>query len=260
MKKIHKLIIFILCVGMLSLGESSVYAVEESQSPLPEQMPQTVVPELPPQEPVVLQQQGLPTESTLPPAQEENVNTEDIQEYESLNLMMIANSEANVRSGPDTRYKSLGRLEKGQQVYVLGRVPGNWYQVVYGEGSAFVFCDYLTEIEVEEIESEAIVEELDTASRMAETDSKIEQLQKELDSVKKTANQAKKNAKEAIALVSEEEPEGEERAKKIALILALLLAVGFIRNVIVALKPINVKETRFKFKEKNTYNSENEKI
>ena len=43
----------------------------------------------------------------------------------------ISASNVNVRSGPDTTYTVLGKLNQGVRVSVLG-IKGDWYQIYYG--------------------------------------------------------------------------------------------------------------------------------
>lgn len=51
----------------------------------------------------------------------------------------------NVRSGPGTGYRKVGRLEKGEQVYVAYYENEKWVKVLYDEDkSGYVHASYLT--------------------------------------------------------------------------------------------------------------------
>jgi uncharacterized protein YraI len=55
----------------------------------------------------------------------------------------VSASSLNVRTGPSTRYRALGRLPYGQAVSVLGS-SGVWAQINYGGRAAYVHGSYLT--------------------------------------------------------------------------------------------------------------------
>ncbi len=63
---------------------------------------------------------------------------------------MVAAASANVRSGPAKSYQIVGVLEKGQVVNVCGQADTGWYQVVYGNGIAYISNKLLTPVPVDE--------------------------------------------------------------------------------------------------------------
>lgn len=54
----------------------------------------------------------------------------------------IATDSVNVRSGPDTNYKKLGRLKRGNAVEVLD-ITGKWARIVWKDSEGYVYAKYL---------------------------------------------------------------------------------------------------------------------
>ncbi|MBQ7841682.1 MAG: SH3 domain-containing protein, partial [Lachnospiraceae bacterium] len=61
---------------------------------------------------------------------------------------MVANTQANVRSGPSLAYPVIGGLSNGQVVNVCGQADTGWYQIVYGTGIGYVSNELLTQVPV----------------------------------------------------------------------------------------------------------------
>ncbi len=59
-----------------------------------------------------------------------------------VSIGVISAGALNVRSGPSTRYRLVGRLTQGQRVAVLGS-SGAWYRITFGDGEAWVHGDYV---------------------------------------------------------------------------------------------------------------------
>ena len=64
-------------------------------------------------------------------------------------MAMAAVQPARVRSGPAVSCPVLGMLEAGHAVNVCGRTDAGWYQIVYGNGIAYVNGKLLMEVPVD---------------------------------------------------------------------------------------------------------------
>lgn len=62
--------------------------------------------------------------------------------YNTPVVMYVINS-VNVRKGPSTAFNIIGSLSKGTAVTVTGQADTNWYEIKYGEGTAYVSNKYL---------------------------------------------------------------------------------------------------------------------
>ena len=57
----------------------------------------------------------------------------------------VATANVNVRTGPNSsKYPAIGALKKGQVVKYLGK-DGNWSKIAYGDGTGYVFSEYLAD-------------------------------------------------------------------------------------------------------------------
>lgn len=158
--------------------------------------------------------------------------------FEVLSTVMVANDEANVRTGPGTDYRSLGKLEIGQDVYVLGRMPDNWYQISYDNQNAYVSCDYLTAPEVDETLAQEMQESItDNLSQLPDYNTEIEQLRQELAESQNALEEARKAAENAMAeLAAEREKKKTVTFPFMALITAGLFLAVFIGGFILVMK------------------------
>ena len=58
-------------------------------------------------------------------------------------LVMYAVDYVNVRKGPTTDFERIGFLNRGQEIAVTGQADTNWYEILYGEDTAYVSNKYL---------------------------------------------------------------------------------------------------------------------
>lgn len=67
----------------------------------------------------------------------------------------VTGSSVNIRTGPDTSYRSLGTVKKGEKCYIIGLNEG-WYKVISGKNVCYIRSDYLalTEIPYENNDSQ----------------------------------------------------------------------------------------------------------
>ncbi len=64
--------------------------------------------------------------------------------------VMYASNPVNVRKGPTTDFERTGGLRRGQEVSVTGQADTGWYEIVYGDGKAYVSGHYLQKEKPEE--------------------------------------------------------------------------------------------------------------
>lgn len=57
--------------------------------------------------------------------------------------VMYAVDYVNVRKGPSTDFEKIGGLNRGQKTTVTGQADTNWYEIQYGEDTAYVSNKYL---------------------------------------------------------------------------------------------------------------------
>lgn len=57
--------------------------------------------------------------------------------------VMYATDSVNVRKGPATDFERIGELIRGQEITVTGQADNNWYEILYGEETAYVSNKYL---------------------------------------------------------------------------------------------------------------------
>lgn len=91
---------------------------------------------------------------------------------------MYASDPVNVRQGPSTDFEIVGFLGFGQDVTVIGQADTGWYEIQYGEDTAFVSNKYLQdEMPVNETSAEPDAGTAETASAQdsENTDSTEEQ-------------------------------------------------------------------------------------
>ena len=97
---------------------------------------------------------------------EENIDTEAVLDTEvvldteeeqkvqytflSVNTIMYALSNVNVRSGPSTDFKKIGGLTIGEEVSVIAQCnETGWYRILYDDNEAYVSSHYLSEVKQE---------------------------------------------------------------------------------------------------------------
>ncbi len=94
---------------------------------------------------------------------------------------VITNSYANLRSGPGTKYKRLGRVLAGDRFPVTDTRPG-WYRIIYKGREAWLFAK-LARLE-QAGPSAAEVEHLET--QIEDLNQRVDQVSQKLDNVRQT--------------------------------------------------------------------------
>ncbi len=69
------------------------------------------------------------------------LNTAEIENAE-LGYGQVNDSQVNMRTGPGTGHKSIGRSQKGEKAYVIGLNKG-WYKVIWRDAICYIRSDYL---------------------------------------------------------------------------------------------------------------------
>ena len=88
----------------------------------------------------------------------------ETQREQTVQMTGTINGEnVNLRSEPSTSSEVLSKAQSGDVVSILGEVTGDdgntWYEILYGQGSAFVSAEFVTVTEAEsESETEAATE------------------------------------------------------------------------------------------------------
>lgn len=155
--------------------------------------------------------------------------------FEVLGIRMTATDVANVRSGPDTIYRSIGRLEVGQEVIVLGRLPMNWYQIEFEEDMAYVSGDYLQEMDQPNLPTE-IEQSTEDSETIKELRGQIEQLTDERDTVRADLQVMKAANEELTVKLNTQSVEKEKvQVNYLALVIAGLFTVIFVGAVVILL-------------------------
>lgn len=80
---------------------------------------------------------------------ENNDNKPDTENGSSIKIMSCTGNSVNVRSGPSTSERVVGKLNKGDKVQVIYITKGSWARIKYSNGYAYVSAQYLTENVVE---------------------------------------------------------------------------------------------------------------
>lgn len=92
---------------------------------------------------------------------EEEKETSEVVEIEEqdviteLDKVMYASNAVNLRSGNSTAYEIVGGLVQNQEVHVIGQsAETGWYLIEYGETTAYVSNNYLSDTKVEVVQVE----------------------------------------------------------------------------------------------------------
>lgn len=205
MKRLFIKIIFILLFSIFIYG-NSVYAVEENLESKTDNE--------------IIHVEEIQTKI--------NESFEPIENFELLGYLMVANDEANIRVGPDTKYKRIGKLKLGEEVFVVGKLSVNWYQIQYETQPAYVFCEYLSVIpKTEEITQETKEENM-TGQSVSVQEMKEEKRQ-EIQSEQEVREELKgKEAAEEYQELSEKQSD----TNYFPIILAILLIFLFISSLL----------------------------
>lgn len=104
------------------------------------------------------------TAAEEPQQSEPAEESSEAQQEQTVQMTGTINGEnVNLRSEPSTSSEVLSKAQTGDVVSILGEVTGDdgnsWYEILYGQGSAFVSAEYVTVTEAEsESETEAATE------------------------------------------------------------------------------------------------------
>lgn len=60
---------------------------------------------------------------------------------------IVNDTRVNMRSGPGTKYKSLGKFTYGEMAYIIG-INNQWYKVIYNDQICYIRSDYLDVTEI----------------------------------------------------------------------------------------------------------------
>ncbi len=74
--------------------------------------------------------------------EEQSVLEYTVTAYDEM-IVMYAIDSVNVRKGPSTDFERIGALRRGQEITVTGQADTDWYEIQYGEDTAFVSNKYL---------------------------------------------------------------------------------------------------------------------
>lgn len=65
------------------------------------------------------------------------------RENAELGYGAVNGTDVNLRSGPGTSYGSVGRVNSGESLYIIGLNEG-WYKVLYGDNPCYIRSDFLS--------------------------------------------------------------------------------------------------------------------
>lgn len=127
----------------------SFFGFGEQQKPTPDE---EELPEIPPEEEDPVVSEPIVTEPAVTTPPETAATTEPTTEpepavTEPLTYMMETNAKVNVRTEPSADAERLDRFEKGELVEVLEILENGWAKILYGDGYAYVFAEYLSAVD-----------------------------------------------------------------------------------------------------------------
>lgn len=123
----------------------------------------------------------------------------DVQEH---NAVLFVKKAVNVRKGPSTDYEKIGSLKKGEQIQITGIADTGWYQIQYGDMTAYVSSSYL----IDEASYQAMIAEEEEA--LAAQQAAAEQ---------QAAEQAAAEQQAAAQQQAAQQTQGDYRAQVVAL-------------------------------------------
>lgn len=141
----------------------SFFGFGEQEKPKPDE---EEIPEIPPEEEEPVITEPIVTEPVVTTPPETVTTTVTTTESEPLvtepaTYMMITNARVNIRAEASADGERLGRFDEGEPVEVIDIGYGGWAKIVYGDGYAYVFAEYLSP--VDDIEPPVVTEETTTA-------------------------------------------------------------------------------------------------
>lgn len=90
-----------------------------------------------------------------------------------LGEVVVTNRYANIRSGPGTNYRRIGRALRGERFMVTETRP-RWYRIIYNQRIGWVYADLVRLQRVSQQEADRLVEEVQTLGKRI--DSVLEKL------------------------------------------------------------------------------------
>lgn len=141
----------------------SFFGFGEQEKPKPDE---EELSEIPPEEEEPVVTEPIVTEPVVTTPPETVTTTVTTTEPEPLvtepaTYMMITNARVNIRAEASADSERLGRLDEDELVEVVEIGYGGWAKIVYGDGYAYVFAEYLSP--VDDIEPPEVTEETTTA-------------------------------------------------------------------------------------------------
>lgn len=158
----------------------SFFGFGEQEKPKPDG---EELPEIPPEEEEPVVTEPIVTEPVVTTPPETVTTTVTTTEPEPLvtepaTYMMITNARVNIRAEASTEGERLGRFDEGELVEVIDIGHGDWAKIVYGDGYAYVFAEYLSPVdgvEPPEVTEETTTVESEVVSdETEETDDDVE--------------------------------------------------------------------------------------
>jgi hypothetical protein len=83
---------------------------------------------------------------------------------QSLGEVVITNRYANIRSGPGTNYRRIGRSMRGER-FMVTEIRPKWYRIIYNQRSGWVYADLVRLQQASQQEADRLVEEVQTLGK-----------------------------------------------------------------------------------------------
>lgn len=149
----------------------SFFGFGEQEKPIPDE---EELPEIPPEEEEPIVTEPVVTEppvttppetttTTAPPTTEPEPLVTEPTTY-----MMITNARVNIRAEASSEGERLGRFDEGELVEVIDVGYNGWAKIVYGDGIAYVYAEYLSP--AEGVEPPAVTEDTTAESEVVPDD------------------------------------------------------------------------------------------
>lgn len=159
-----------------------------------------------------------------------NTKDTDTQDIVPLNTMFQTTDTVNLRSGPDTSYESLGKLEAGQSIMATGQTEdGAWYQIYYEGQNAYISSEFAVEAEAHENLEEELAESSQKAQQEIEADIRAQLQKQEAEAELEKLQEQQKEAEASQDAVESQEKPG--AGINWALLIAGIFAVVFCISV-----------------------------
>lgn len=164
-----------------------------------------------------------------------------------MNAFLRTNAEANVRSGPDTAYESLGKTEIGQDYMVTGiSEDGKWYQVYMDGQEAFIAAEYMEEIPIDEAVDAELKEGFDRSGDEVEA----ELLAEKQEAAEQEAAEQQAAMEQETAGEQSSNAQPEKSKANVGLIIAVVFITVFLISMLTLLKKDQQQEEQKEEREK----------